>query len=159
MRFRIAAARSSYRIVVLSFDQRGINAAAPRGQPCPPLFPLTTPSAEVYSSPSFTMIRDRIHLGKILVTAIAFLLLCGIVGGEFPELQSLTDNPTNDFTVVRTKLTASPVLLLHSNARRPAAALHARIPADILLSSRFGPLQPSAAIPPERSALYSVLRT
>jgi hypothetical protein len=104
------------------------------------------------------MVRNRIHLGKILVTAIAFLLLCGIVVGEFPELQSLTDNATNDFTVVRTRLTASSVLL-YSNARRPAAALHARIPADILLSSRLGPLHESATIPPKRSALYSVLRT
>jgi hypothetical protein len=104
------------------------------------------------------MVRNRIHLGKILVTAIAFLLLCGIVVGEFPELQSLTDNATNDFTIVRTRLTASPVLL-HSNGRRPTAALNARIPAATLLFSRLSPLHEAATIPPKRSALYSVLRT
>ena len=104
------------------------------------------------------MLRDRIHFGKILVTAIAFLLLCGIVGGEFPELRSLTDNATNDFTVVRTSLTASPVLL-HSHGRRPTAAITARIPAATLLSSRLGPFEESSTIPLQRSALSTVLRT
>jgi hypothetical protein len=105
------------------------------------------------------MLRDRIHLGKILLTAIAFLLLCGIVAGEFPELQSLTDNATNDFTVVRTQSASSPAVLLHATSRRPTAAAGARIPADTLLSSRLAAFQESSTIPLQRSALSTVLRT
>ena len=36
---------------------------------------------------------------KILVPIIVGLLLCGLVTAELPELLSLTDNTSNDFTV------------------------------------------------------------
>jgi hypothetical protein len=103
------------------------------------------------------MARKRTQIGKILVTAVACLLLCGIVCGEFPELLSLTDNATNDFTVVRTKSMASPVLV-HASSRRPAAEIGS-IPATTLLFSHLSSLQEAASIPSKRSALYSVLRT
>lgn len=40
-------------------------------------------------------------LGKLSISAIAFLLLCGIVATELPELLTLTDNASNDFTVCK----------------------------------------------------------
>ena len=40
-------------------------------------------------------------LGKLLMSAMVFVLLCGIVASELPELLTLTDNPTNDFTVCK----------------------------------------------------------
>ena len=40
-------------------------------------------------------------LGKLLTSAIVFLLLFGIVSTELPELLTLTDNASNDFTVCK----------------------------------------------------------
>lgn len=112
----------------------------------------------VYHAAGFTMDRERTQIGKILVAAVVCLLLCGIVAGEFPELLSLTDNATNDFTVVRTKASAFPVLV-HASSRGPAAAIDYRIPATTSLLSYPSSLQAAASIPSKRSALYSVLRT
>jgi hypothetical protein len=112
----------------------------------------------VYDAAGFTMARERTQIGKILVTAVVCLLLCGIVAGEFPELLSLTDNATNDFTVVRTKSSAFPVLV-RASSRGPAVALDHRIPATTLLLSYPSSFQAAASIPLKRSALYSVLRT
>jgi hypothetical protein len=39
--------------------------------------------------------------GKLLISAIVCLLLCGIVAAELPELLTLTDNTANDFTVCK----------------------------------------------------------
>ena len=41
----------------------------------------------------------RTKIRKILVTSLVLLLLCSIVASEFPELLSLTDNTSNDFTL------------------------------------------------------------
>lgn len=41
------------------------------------------------------------RLGKLLISATVFLLLGGVVASELPELLTLTDNPTNDFTVCK----------------------------------------------------------
>ena len=48
------------------------------------------------------MSRRRTRIVGIVAQVIVFLVLCGIVGGEFPELLSLTDNTSNDFTVRKT---------------------------------------------------------
>jgi hypothetical protein len=47
------------------------------------------------------MLNSRFPLARLLLSLVVVLLLCGIVSREFPELLSLTDNPTNDFTVCR----------------------------------------------------------
>jgi hypothetical protein len=103
------------------------------------------------------MAHKRTQVGKILVTVVVCLLLCGIVAGEFPELLSLTDNATNDFTVVRTESTALPILV-HASSH-PAAEMNGKISATTLLFSDLSPLQEAASIPSQRSTLYFVLRT
>ena len=40
-------------------------------------------------------------LGKLFISAIVFFLLSGIVATELPELLTLTDNASNDFTLCR----------------------------------------------------------
>jgi hypothetical protein len=112
----------------------------------------------VYDAAGFTMARKRTRIGKILVTAVVCLLLCAIVAGEFPELLSLTDNATNDFTVVRTNLSAFPVLV-RARSRGPAAEINYSIPATTLLLSHPSSFQAAASILPKHSALDSVLRT
>jgi hypothetical protein len=104
------------------------------------------------------MPRKRTQIGKFLVPALVFLLLCGIVAGEFPELLSLTDNTTNDFTVIRTKSAALPVLL-HAGSHHPVADINCNTLAPTLLFSLPSSLEETASISPERSTLHSVLRT
>jgi hypothetical protein len=41
----------------------------------------------------------RSILARLFFTAVACLLLCGIVSAEIPELLSLTDDTSNDFTI------------------------------------------------------------
>jgi hypothetical protein len=101
--------------------------------------------------------RGRAKFGKILVTVLVFVLLCGIVVGEFPELLSLTDNASNDFTMTRTKSAALPVLM-HAG-HLPAADINCNILAATLLFSHLKPFAEAASIPSERSILRSVLRT
>jgi hypothetical protein len=104
------------------------------------------------------MASPRIKIGKILLLALVSLLLVGIVSSEFPELQSLTDNTANDFTVLKANTVVSRIL--------PAAGGPFRI-ADIDSSHPGFTMHSSAQIPFEKAAphsselfiLYSVLRT
>lgn len=41
----------------------------------------------------------RSSASKLLVPIIVGLLLCGVIAAELPELLSLTDNTSNDFTL------------------------------------------------------------
>ena len=82
------------------------------------------------------MVSKRIIISKILAQAVLCLLSCGIVAGELPELLSLTDNATNDFTVRGARSVVPTVRL--------KASKHVRIvdkaaPAPNLLLSRLGP--------------------
>src|SRR5580700_7280341 len=104
------------------------------------------------------MSSERIKIGKILLSALLFLLLCGIVGAEFPELLSLTDNTANDFTVCKAKTAVSQSL--------PDASRRVRItdvdsnvltPSSILL--RLSRLEKTPLFSSELSILHSVLRT
>jgi hypothetical protein len=104
------------------------------------------------------MARKRTQRGRILVTVVVCLLLCGVVVGEFPELLTLTDNATNDFTVVRTQSMASPVLV-DASSYRQAAEVNGSVPATTVFFSYLSPLQEATLIPARRSALSSVLRT
>lgn len=102
--------------------------------------------------------RGRTHIGAVLVSALVFVLLCGIVAGEFPELLSLTDNPTNDFTFRRTHDVAVPVLL---NARRQVRAVDTNLidPAGDPPLSRPGGFQKAVLFRPPLFILHTVLRT
>jgi hypothetical protein len=122
------------------------------------LFPIISDRCITLLAGINEMARGRTNIGTILVTAIVFVLLCGIVAGEFPELLSLTDNATNDFTLVRTKSAHLPALL-HASSHLPAADMNcnALVPSPLFL--RLSPFQEAASVPSVRSTLNSVLRT
>jgi hypothetical protein len=44
------------------------------------------------------MTQHRSIFGRVVFCSLVFVLLCGIVSSELPELLSLTDNTSNDFT-------------------------------------------------------------
>jgi hypothetical protein len=66
-------------------------------------------------------------LGKLLISAIVFVLLCGIMATELPELLTLADNPTNDFTV----RTASSVEDVHVLSAVKQGAIHSAVRAVV----------------------------
>lgn len=104
------------------------------------------------------MARGRTNIGRILVTAIVFVLLCGIVAGEFPELFSLTDNATNDFTLVRAKSAPLP-LLLQAGSHLPAADINCNALAPTSSFSRPSPLAEASSVPSLRPTIHPILRT
>jgi hypothetical protein len=64
------------------------------------------------------MARPRTNFGKTFLVGVIVLLLCSVVVGELPELLTLTDNATNDFTVVGIKsLTSFSLLAATKNLR------------------------------------------
>jgi hypothetical protein len=68
---------------------------------------------------------------------IVFLLLCGIVGGEIPELLALTDNTTNDFTILKMNSVISPRLRNTSGRIRVADVVELKITAHGMLFQHF----------------------
>jgi hypothetical protein len=62
----------------------------------------------------------RITTLRMLGIALVSLLLCAIFASELPELLSLTDNTTNDFTVRSADSLFSPVLASARNVRKSA---------------------------------------
>jgi hypothetical protein len=104
------------------------------------------------------MARGRTNIGRILVTAIVFVLLCGIVAGEFPELLSLTDNATNDFTLLRTNSLALPVLL-RAGSHLPAADINRNALAPTSSFSRPSPLAEASSVPSLLPTINPILRT
>jgi hypothetical protein len=104
------------------------------------------------------MARNQPNIGKILVTAVVVLLLCGIVAGEFPELLSLTDNATNDFTVLRTKSVASRVL--HAVRKQlPVSDVDSNTLTPASLFSYARPSEKEAYVPSGAFVLHPILRT
>jgi len=104
------------------------------------------------------MARRRTRIGGTVAQVIVFLLLCGIVGGEFPELLSLTENTSNDFTVRKTN---SMVSSLPRDASRHdrVSDLEPIIAAHDGTFSRFSPFEKAELVPSDVSILYSILRT
>jgi hypothetical protein len=90
------------------------------------------------------MIRKRATAGRVVARVIVFLLLCGIVGGEIPELLTLTDNCANDFTVRKTNSAISPL--------RHDISSYVRLvdvePNIATPLSHFGPVEKAAALVP-----------
>jgi hypothetical protein len=101
------------------------------------------------------MQRGRTNIGMILVRALVLLMLCGIVAGEFPELLSLTDNATNDFTVRKADPAVAPTLVHARHVRK----------ADIdsytcaLEFSRASSFETAELVPSRAFILHFVLRT
>jgi hypothetical protein len=103
------------------------------------------------------MAYRRTPVGKILVPALAFLLLCGIVVAEFPELLSLTDNTANDFTVRKTDALAVPVHLHISGHIRIPDIVSKTLVLDFLFS-RLSPFEKAAFAPSKPFILLCDLR-
>lgn len=104
------------------------------------------------------MARRRTHIGGILVPALAFLLLCGIVFAEFPELLSLTDNTANDFTIRKTDTFALPVHLYVDGHIR-ILDIDSKILVLNFHFSRLSPFEKTALVPTKLFILLSDLRT
>ncbi len=121
-----------------------------------PLF--LVPNRCITSCGARKIVLGRIKIRKILLASLVCLLLCGIVASEFPELLTLTDNTSNDFTVRNTSTAGLRAL---PEAQRPVriADINSTVPAAILLHSRLIALEKSAPVPSELFILHSILRT
>jgi hypothetical protein len=64
------------------------------------------------------VLNHRSILARLMFSAIAFVLICGIVSAELPECLSLTDNTTNDFTV-RKNVSIEHIHLLRAAKQGP----------------------------------------
>jgi hypothetical protein len=104
------------------------------------------------------MAYRRTHVGKILVPALAFLLLCGIVVAEFPELLSLADNTANDFTVRKNNTLALSVHLHFSGHIRIPDIVSKTLVLDFLFY-RLSPFENAALAPSKLFILLCNLRT
>lgn len=102
--------------------------------------------------------RKKTDIGKIVAQALVLLLLSGIVFGEFPEILSLTDNTSNDFTVSKTTSAVAP---LARDASRPARVsdLQLTMSADDPLISRTIPQKKAEWIPSDVLTHHFILRT
>jgi hypothetical protein len=100
----------------------------------------------------------RIKVRKILLVSLVSILLCSMVASEFPELLTLTNDTSNDFTVRNTSTVGLRAL---SEAHRPVnvVAINSSVPAAILLHSRLLAFEKTASVPSELFILHSVLRT
>ena len=104
------------------------------------------------------MVRSRLKIVGVLVPALLLLLLCGIVAAEFPELLSLTDNATNDFTVRNANGLVLPAVADAGRGVRVADA-DSNSPAFALLFSRLRLLEKASLLTQEPVILHAVLRT
>ena len=102
------------------------------------------------------MAFNRTHIRKVLIPALVFLVLSGIVVAEFPELLTLTENTTNDFTVRKTTTTVLLVFLDTSKYVRMAGLDSASAPG--LLFSRLSPFEKAVLVPSRLFLLHSDLR-
>ena len=99
----------------------------------------------------------RTKIRELLVRSLLSILLCGVVASEFPELLTLTDNTSNDFTVRKTNTEGLGTL---PDARAPVriADINSSVPAATLLHSLI-PFEKAAPVSSELFILHSVLRT
>jgi hypothetical protein len=103
------------------------------------------------------MVSKPISIGKFLARALLGLLLCGIIAGELPELLTLTDNATNDFTVCGARSAVPPVHIKASMKVRIAG--NDSVLASSFLFSRLSPFERAELVPSDVFILYSILRT
>jgi hypothetical protein len=104
------------------------------------------------------MSHGRTNIGKILLQGIVFLLLCGIFAGEVPELLTLVDNATNDFTVCRTASPTSSVpLVTRKHVQIPKS--NPNMAAPELFFPFVTSFKKAAIVPSGAFVLHSLLRT
>ena len=94
---------------------------------------------------------------KTLVTTIVSVLLCGIVAAELPELLSLTDNTSNDFTIC--KVNSSLLPIAHSVQNVQKAAIDLKDSSHNSLFLHLAPFVGAELIPALLFILHSILRT
>ena len=104
------------------------------------------------------MIRKRNSTGRFVRQLIVFLLLCGIAGGEIPELLKLTDNTANDFAVRKTDSVISPLLRGGNRHVRVADAGPSSAMRDIFFP-RFDTFEEASLVSSAALILDTVLRT
>jgi hypothetical protein len=103
------------------------------------------------------MPRHQSIFSQLVFCFVVCVLLCGIVSSEFPELLSLTDNTSNDFTFGKASSQECTSTL--------SAALHKSVPLD-RKDSECGPptscapaLMATQTLPSDLVVLNCVLRT
>ena len=104
------------------------------------------------------MIRKRNSTGRFVRQLIVLLLLCGIAGGEIPELLTLTDNTANDFAVRKTDSVISPLLRCGNRHVRVADARPSSAMNDVLFP-RFDTFEKASLVSSAALILDTVLRT
>jgi hypothetical protein len=102
------------------------------------------------------MASKRTQIDKILVRVLAVLFLSVIVITQFPELLSLIDDTTNDFTV-RTTNDLDSLVPLH--ASRPVFYIESNGPDPELTFSRVILADSPLRVPSKLFILNAVLRT
>jgi hypothetical protein len=106
----------------------------------------------------YRSMRKRASIGRVFAQVIVFLLLSGIVCGEFPELLALTDNTTNDFTIRKINSLISPHVRKASRRVRAADVGELNITAHDILFQHLHPFE-RAPFSSEALILGTVLRT
>jgi len=104
------------------------------------------------------MTRARSHDGKIVVLVLVVLMLCVIVTVELPELLTLVDNTSNDFTVRKINTADSFVLQVVSNHPQ-SAFIEFCSSAPELPFSHLNPFEKARPVSSRLFVLYSDLRT
>ncbi len=104
------------------------------------------------------MAGRRTRIGNLIVLAVVVLLLCVIVTMELPELLTLTDDTTNDFTIRKT-ITVDSLVLSLSGSHQQTAGVDLNIPAPEFFSLIFSPVEKAASPPSRLFILHLELRT
>jgi hypothetical protein len=95
-------------------------------------------------------------LVRMLLLIAASVLLCAVMAAEIPELVSLTDDTSNDFTIHKADATAYALMLSIANFRSlPMNPKSFEDDEDIRHAPAFEDAGPSSV----DSLLHSVLRT
>jgi hypothetical protein len=122
------------------------------------LLPLSHDAGKWYKLAGFRMTRGRTHNGRIIVFVLVVLMLCVIVTVELPELLSLADNTSNDFTVRKIN-TADPFLLNVSIRHRRSADVEFCSSAPEFPFSNLNSFEKTQSVSSRLFVLYSDLRT
>lgn len=102
------------------------------------------------------MLRPRSTAAMLLVSIIVSVLLCGIVAAELPELLTLTDNTSNDFTIHKSGLAErAPKLSVANHLPIRLHGQDSESGARVCWADAFGDAGPPSA---ELFVLNSVLR-
>jgi hypothetical protein len=120
--------------------------------------PLSHDAGKWYKLAGFRMTRGPAHHGKVIVPLVIILTLCVIVTVELPELLTLVDNTSNDFTVRKIN-TADPFLLNVSISHRRITDIEFCSSAPEFPFSNLNSFEKTQSVSSRLFVLYSDLRT